>query len=336
MTVLTQLHRIRITDPGVIQVGMRNGELRGYAYWATNAWFRALSAGCQVVHFNGFPGQILSLSPFSSPKVVHVHNSLSMEREWWNDGGIRHNVGYVIASQAFRKASLLVCPTEVVKKDVIRHLADIDPSKIRVIPNCVDTEFYKRENVVEDVRESLDLRGKFVLLYFGKIKRTKGIETLCRAFQILKTKIDAALIIGGTFSATDRFLQYLRRTYADVIFTGFVKDPRPYYAAADVYSINTPGFDGGETFALSLAEAMSMGLPAICSDNPIFREVTKGNALFARPEDPQSLAEKLFELADDPSNAIAMGKRSRIIAERFYHVSEVVEQLEDAYLSVCA
>jgi glycosyltransferase involved in cell wall biosynthesis len=74
----------------------------------------------------------------------------------------------------------------------------------------------------------------------------------------------------------------------------------------------------------------------VCSDNPIFREVTKGNALFARPEDPVSLAEKLSELAKDPVRAASMGRRSRSIAEQSYHVIHVVEQIEKAYADAAA
>ena len=333
VTILTELHRTLLDDSSVKQIGLPEGEFRGYAYWATRAWFRALRARYEIMHFNGFPGQILSLAPLPSPKVVHVHNSLSMEAEW-RDGGLRHDIGYLVASQAFRRASVIICPTEVVRRDLSRHLEGLDMGKIRVIPNCVDTQFYNREHVASDVRDTLKIQDKFVIIYFGKIKRTKGIETLCKAFQLLKKQVDAALIIGGTFPATDLFARYLKATYTDVVFTGFVQDPRPYYAAANVFSINTSGFDGGETFAISLAEAMSMGLPVVCADNPIFAEVTRGNALFAKPGDPESLAEKLVQLADNHAEGLAMGRRSRAIAERFYDVTTVVEQLENAYSDV--
>ena len=157
----------------------------------------------------------------------------------------------------------------------------LNPDKIRVIPNCVDTEYYRPDGLGKEVREKYSLQDKFVVLYFGKIKVTKGVETLCKAFEILKKEVDAALIIGGAAAATNKYSNYLKSTYKDVIFTGFVDDPRKYYAAADVFSIYTQGFEGGETFAISLAEAMSMGMPVACSDNPIFREVTGGNALLA-------------------------------------------------------
>jgi glycosyltransferase involved in cell wall biosynthesis len=332
VTVLTALHKMELKEPGVVQVRVpTGGEIRGYARWAASAWLRAMATEHDLTHFNGFPGQILSLAPSPHPKIVHMHNSLSMEPEWWN--GARHGLGHLIVSESCRRASMVVAPTAVVKQDVIGQ-SHTEPSKIRVIPNCVDTRFYDRSAVPPGYRDKLHLDGKFTILYFGKIKKTKGIETLCKAYYIVKRKIDAALIVGGSIAATDTFLQYLRKAYPEVIFTGFVQDPRPYYASADVFSINTPGFSGGETFAISLAEAMSMGLPVVCSDNPIFREVTKGNALFAKPEDEVSLAEKILELAGNPEVASAMGRRGREIAKAHYDIPRVVDMLEEAYLSL--
>ena len=178
--------------------------------------------------------------------------------------------------------------------------------------------------------------GKFVILYFGKIKKTKGIEDLCKAFCLLKRRTDASLIIGGSTAASENFGNYLRQEYPDVIFTGFVDDPRALYEAADVFSINTPGFQGGESFSIALAEAMSMELPVVCSDNPIFREVTRGNAIFAPPQNPEALAEKLLEVADSPSHRLYMGQKGRTLATNLYDTKVVVDRLVSAYSSQVA
>jgi glycosyltransferase involved in cell wall biosynthesis len=257
-----------------------------------------------------------------------------VEPGYYNRAIQRHRLGYLLATRAYQKARLVISPTLVVKHDLLSHVKGINPERIRVIPNCVDTEFYRPDGMGEKVREKYSLQDKFVILYFGKIKRTKGVETLCKAFQILKKKVDAALIIGGAATATDRFLNYLKSTYKDVIFTGFVDDPRKYYAAADVFSIYTPGFHGGETFAISLAEAMSMGLPIVCSENPIFREVTRGNAVFGRPESPESLAECLLGLARDPARGAEMGRKNRRLAQSAYDSRVVGDNIEEAYREV--
>jgi len=333
--VLTQYYRRRIKDAHVHQIIVPSGEATGYAQWALKGWARSILTDCDVIHFNGFPAQIVSLTPLPEvPKIVHVHNSLTMERGYYQREARRHKLGYMLASRAYRKADLVISPTQVVKNDLISHVKGINPDKIKIIPNCIDTEYYRSDGPGNDVREKYSLQDKFVILYFGKIKATKGIETLCRAFQILKKEVDAALIIGGAATATNTFSNYLKATYKDVIFTGFVDDPRKYYAAADAFSIYTNGFNGGEVFPIALLEAMSMGLPVACTESPIFREITRGNALFGEPESAESLARCLMSLANDPSAVKDMGRRNRQLAQSAYDSRVVADQVEETYREI--
>jgi len=330
--VITKLHSTNLETDEVEQLTSGEGEIGGYAEWTIKAWFRLREEKPDVAHFNGFPGQILSLAPLPGmPKVVHIHNSLTTDPEWWVRAPFRHAIGYRIVVEAFRSSSLVISPTQVVKDDLMRHVPSLPEDKIRVIPNCVDTNRFAPGSVPTSVREKYGLGHKFVVLYFGKIKRTKGIEELCKAVALLKGKVDAALILGGSSAASDSFANHLKETYEGVILTGFVEDPRPYYEAADAFAIYTPGFYGGETFAIALAEAMSMGLPIVCSDNPIFHEVTHENAVFVRPKDPEALAEGLLSLARDPSRARVLGSRSREVAGTNYNARHVARQLEVAY-----
>jgi glycosyltransferase involved in cell wall biosynthesis len=333
--VLTQYYRKQFKDARIHQITAPSGEATGYAQWALKGWARAILNDCDLIHFNGFPAQIMSLTPLPrAPKIVHIHNTLTMEHGYYQREVRRHKLGYMLASRAYKRADLVISPTLVVKNDLISHVKGINAAKIKVIPNCVDTEYYRPDGLGTEVREKYSLQDKFVILYFGKIKATKGVETLCKAFQIIKKEVDAALIIGGAMAATNNFSNYLKATYEDVIFTGFVDDPRKFYAAADVFSICTPGFDGGETFAISLAEAMSMGLPVVCSDNPIFREVTRGNALFGDPHSPESLARCLMTLAKDADAARDMGRRNRQLAQSAYDSRKVADRIEETYLEV--
>lgn len=332
VSVLTQLHRKRIPDPWVHQIPTPSGEASGYAVWALKGWVRASRISCDLIHFNGFPGNILSLTPLRHvPKVIHVHNSLTMEPGYFSRDAGRHKMGYMIAARAYRNGTLVIAPTHVVKEDLIQNVKGIDKNRIKVIPNCIDTGYYRRDGLRNQVRERYSLNGKFVILYFGKVKRTKGIETICKAYQMVKKKIDAALIIGGAGTATNWFLNYLKETYRDVIFTGYVEDPRQFYAAADVFSIYTTGVDGGEVFPIALLEAMSMGLPVACTDSPLFREITKGNAYYGQPESPESLAEVLLHLAKNSVEAENKAAECRKLAEREYDSHHVADKLELAY-----
>jgi glycosyltransferase involved in cell wall biosynthesis len=333
--VLTQYYRRQIKDPHIHQIKTPPGEATGYAQWALKGWARSILTDCDVIHFNGFPAQIVSLTPLPGvPKVVHVHNSLTMERGYYQREARRHKLGYMLASRSYRRASVVISPTLVVKNDLVSHVKGIDPDKIKIIPNCIDTEYYRPNGFRNEIREKYALQDKFVILYFGKIKATKGVETLCKAFKILKKDVDAALIIGGASAATNTFSNYLKTTYKDVIFTGFVDDPRKYYGAADAFSIYTDGFNGGEVFPIALLEAMSMGLPVVCTENPIFREITRGNAFFGEPDSPEALARCLLRLAKNPEAVTDMGRRNRQLAQSAYDSRKVADRVEETYCEI--
>jgi glycosyltransferase involved in cell wall biosynthesis len=335
VSVVTRFHRTHIKDPQVHQIRGGTGEFGGYSQWAIRAWRELRGGDYDIIHFNGFEGQILSLFPLlGAPRVVHIHNSVTREEAWYAQDFIRHNMGQQIVTNSFRRAGLIISPTSVAKRDLVDSVSGINADKIRVIPNMVDTRYYSRKAIRSSLRETLGIDGKFVILYFGKIKRTKGIEDICRAYEMLRDKLDSALIIGGAPTATDKFARYLTERYPGVIFTGRVEDPRPFYAAADAFCIYTTGFAGGEVFPVALAEAMSMGLPIVCSDNPIFREVTCGNAVFAPPEDPGALARAFLELSRDPSRLQELAKASRALAESSYDIKKVAPQVVEAYESL--
>jgi glycosyltransferase involved in cell wall biosynthesis len=56
-----------------------------------------------------------------------------------------------------------------------------------------------------------------------------------------------------------------------------------------------------EGFCLPVLEAQSRGVPVVCSDIPVLREVAGAGALFFDPKNPIALAENLFKVFADVS-----------------------------------
>ena len=70
-----------------------------------------------------------------------------------------------------------------------------------------------------------------------------------------------------------------------------------------------------ESFGLVLIEAMSAGLPVVCPDTPVNREVTGGNAVFCRT-DAEDLGDLVADLLADP------GEGARLSAVGRAHVGD--------------
>jgi len=331
VNAVTRFWNRRVEQENVYQLRTFRGEGPGYASWGFGAWRKVRYLKPEVVHCHGLEGAILCniLQIATIKKVMHIHNSLSREDEFfasWN-----HRLGYEILKRSCHSSDAIICPTEVVKLDILRHSPTIAETKIRVIPNMVEVKRVPAKDVSR-LKEELGLDGKKVILYFGKVKRTKGIEDICRAYELL-ARDDVSLVVAGSPTSTDNFLNYLRTKYPGVILTGYVKDKSPFFQMANLFCIYTSGFDGGETFAMALAEAMSYGVPIVCANNPIFREVTGGNAYLAPPNSPTELA-KSFNLAlDNYDESKKRAKEASKIALQ-YSSQNFTNKIENVYNSV--
>jgi len=329
--VLTRFWRKRVDLPYVTQIRTGRGEASGYALWALRSKLEINKIHPDIVHCHGLEGALVSsmLRLTSIKTVFHLHNSLSREAGFYST--LAHRVGSRILKEGCISASSVICPTQAVKSDLIRNIPSLEADKVAVIPNMTEEfEPWPRDQL-DSLKSSLGVAGKKIILYFGKVKRSKGIEDLCRAYELLGDKNHSALIIGGAPTWTENFFNQLKREFPDAILTGFVEDPIPYYQMADVFCIYTDSFEGGETFAISLANAMSFGVPAVCSDNPIYREVTQNNAFFVEPKNPAKLAEQIRRVLEDPGTAARLAARARNTAFERYSTKAVIAKIERLY-----
>jgi glycosyltransferase involved in cell wall biosynthesis len=104
------------------------------------------------------------------------------------------------------------------------------------------------------------------------------------------------------------------------IFLGYVadKDLIKLYQQASLNIL--PSRDEG--FGFSYLEASSQGCPSVLSDIPVFKEIAKDSSLFANPENPNDLADKIIELYFDKNRQKTLGdaakKRSQFFScEKF-------------------
>lgn len=173
--------------------------------------------------------------------------------------------------------------------------------------------------------------------YIGRLHPEKGLELLVRAARLLAEAPGLppwTLLLRGPADVPrggggDAFLQQLRALapalFADgrVAFAPAEFDPAALadaYGALDIFAYPSLAASG-ETFGVSVAEAMASGAAPVVSDLPCFTDlVTHGRngLVFARAaSDPAAaLADALAGLIRDPARRAALAAAARVAAAR--------------------
>ncbi|HEV2685290.1 MAG TPA: glycosyltransferase family 4 protein [Actinomycetota bacterium] len=196
---------------------------------------------------------------------------------------------------------------------------------VRIIPNGVDVAHYA------DIGAP-PATGREVL-YFGRLETRKGPQVLVEALPALFKQVpDAHVVIAGDGplreKLDDAIPESLRK---NVILTGrFDESDRLALLSASTV-VALPAI-GGESFGITLAEAMAAGRAVVASAIPGYAAVARGgsDAQLVPPGDPEALAGALAALLRDPARAKALGAAARERA-RTFDWPVVAKQIEDAY-----
>ncbi|WP_312907617.1 glycosyltransferase family 4 protein [Natronosalvus caseinilyticus] len=150
-----------------------------------------------------------------------------------------------------------------------------------VIYNLIDEEFYHEEVSGSPIRDKFGLDNKPVILYVGRLARSKRVHELIDVYErILNTYPDAVLLLVGRKDESD-YTEYLvkqkKESDGQIIFTGMVPESElpHYYAATDVYATCSEK----EGFNLTIAEAEACGTPTVAYDIGAHSEVQTNGRL---------------------------------------------------------
>ena len=203
--------------------------------------------------------------------------------------------------------------------------AGVPPERIVSVPNGVDTR--------RPPRRDHHLHDPACLLFVGRLHPQKGVDTLLRAFALLRPRLPrpAVLRIVGDGPRRDqlRALAVDLGVDAHVEFAGQRDDVGPYLDAADVFVLPSRA----EGLSNALLEAMAAGIPPVVSDVAGNRDgVRDGHSgLTAAVDDPPALAAALQRLLGDRTLRARLGAQARRAAERDYGLDAVAARYVALY-----
>lgn len=165
-----------------------------------------------------------------------------------------------------------------------------------------------------------------VFFMLGTIEPRKGHEIVLRAFEDMwkQGKEYKLCIMGHMGWNMDKFVEKLKNHSEQkkrLIFIEAASDNEVAYAYRNSAALIQAS--AGEGFGLPLIEAGQYNLPILCSDIPVFHEVTKDNALFFNRDQEVSIQKVVEEFLEKLEND-SLPNSKEINGEKWHDVANKV------------
>ncbi|UWE09539.1 GT4 family glycosyltransferase PelF [Actinacidiphila bryophytorum] len=230
----------------------------------------------------------------------------------------------LLAREAYRH-SALITPGNRYNRRWEEH-GGADADRIRTVYNGVDPGAFPPAGPEPEVP---------TLTWAGRIDPIKDLETLIRAFALVREEIPAARlrIFGGTprggedYRARCEALAAAVGAADAVRFEGRVEDIRTAYAAGQVVMLSSIS----EGFPFTLIEAMSCGRCTVSTDVGGVREAVGDTGLVVPPRDPAAMALAAIALLRDPARRAALGEAARLRVIDQFTLRQTIDAFRGIY-----
>jgi glycosyltransferase involved in cell wall biosynthesis len=188
--------------PGPIARGVRRLGLDPFAFFGSYPTHVQLN-GADVYRLASQNLATLLLFQQIEPVVVTVHDIIPYlvrhDRELSTYRHVFHRLFDRLAYLALRKADAIIAISEYTKRTLVEHLG-YSPDRIHVVYRAVDTEVFRPREVPPTFRQKYGLSEDWrYVLYVGSEDPRKNLQTLTRAFALVKRQIkkEGQAVKGG-------------------------------------------------------------------------------------------------------------------------------------------
>jgi PEP-CTERM/exosortase A-associated glycosyltransferase len=309
----------------------------------------ARARGVDVIHahspiLGGIPGARVARR-LGVPFVYEVRalwEDAAVDQGKIREGGPRYRITRYLETGVLRQCDTIIAICAGLKDEIVSR--GIDASRVRVVPNGVDTDKFVPVERDRALAARLGIDGAVVIGFIGQFFTFEGLDVLLRAMpETLRARPDGRLLIvgGGQEAAALRQRAESLGLGGRVTFAGQVPhaEVMRYYSIMDVLvyprlrrritEMVTP---------IKPLEAMSMGKAVVASDVGGLKElVTDGiTGVLFPAEDERGLARTLLTCINDPALRARLGASARasMIASRNWRT--ILAPYTDLYAGMVA
>jgi len=205
---------------------------------------------------------------------------------------------------------------------------------IRVIPNFLDCEVYRRRPVPE-LRDRLLAGGvEHVVVHASNFRPVKRVGSVFEIFQRIRARLSARLVMIGDGPERRPLEQRVDEAgLQDVVeFAGEQHDLVPWLSAADLFLLPSEQ----ESFGLAALEAMACEVPVVASRVGGLPEIIDdGRTGFLRaPDDLEGMAARGVAVLSDPDLQERIGRAAAEDVRTRFCTDLIVSQYEQCYRDV--
>ena len=213
---------------------------------------------------------------------------------------------------------------------------NINPRKVETVYNGVDLE----EAQVEEIDRN-KIKAEWgipadspVLAVVGRLNPEKGQKIFIMACrEIAKDYPQARFMLIGNGPEREKLEKLIEESglKEKFVLTGFIKDIAPVFKIIDI--VVQPSFEAGESFGLTVAEAMAKAKAVIVSDIGCFKEIISDgkDGLLFPAGDYLALAQDIRLLLGNPGLRNALGLEAQNTIKKKFDIRITVRQTEEVY-----
>ena len=299
--------------------------------------FHARFSGISIFHFHIFYANVLVLFNLLLVKILFgkvvltVHDVSSFSSS---------SNSSIICNLIYKLTDRIITHNEFSKLEILNENDNLS-SCISIIPHGNYTPFINIQYDKEKSKEYLGITNNSrVLLFFGMIKKVKGLEVLLYALKdLIKQNPDVLLLIAGKpwendFSDYQKIIDENNLSEYILLHTKFIphEDVEHYYCASDLVVLPYKKiYQSGV-----LLMALSYGRPALVSDLPPLKEIISDNenGFLFKTENVSDLTVKLNSILNNEALMNCVRTNGTELMNTKYDWDEIGRQTKQAYQSL--
>lgn len=294
--------------------------------------------------YTNLAGHISSLL-YDVPHVLTAH-SLEPLRPWKREQlGGGYEVSSWVEATSYQHCDAIIAVSEGMRTDILTHYRDVDPSKVHVVHNGIDTSVYTPDPSTNALHKFGIDESRPYVLFVGRITRQKGLIHLLRAAQNFDDDVDLVLCasspdtpeIATEVAQAVAELQATRRENSVIWIEDHVAKPdliqllthARVFACPSIYE--PLGIVNLEAMACETAVVASAvgGIPEVVDDG------RTGTLVAYDPQNPEHFQEQFADAVNqftrDADKARAFGVEGRKRAVAQFGWDAIAQQTMDVY-----